>query len=81
MIERVKTFIPSLNSDSFMKHGTAGIRTPVISPEDPIALGILHKTEPFLIISPLLILTKSKASDIQIGIEAAVVFPYLWILL
>ena len=29
------------------------------------------------IISPLLILSDSSASDMQIGIDAAVVFPYL----
>lgn len=43
MIERVKTFIPSLNSDSFMKHGTAGIRTPVISPEGKFVNDILER--------------------------------------
>ena len=33
MVERVKNFIPSLKSEYFIRKGTAGIRTPVISPD------------------------------------------------
>ena len=33
MVKRVKNFIPSLETDYFTKRGTAGIRTPVISPD------------------------------------------------
>jgi len=33
MIERVKKFIPSIKPENFPKRGTAGIRTPVISPQ------------------------------------------------
>jgi len=33
MVERVKKFIPVIKPGDFPKRGTAGIRTPVISPE------------------------------------------------
>ena len=33
MVERVKKFIPAIKPENFPKRGTAGIRTPVISPE------------------------------------------------
>jgi len=33
MIERVKKFIPSIRSSYFSKRGTAGIRTPIITPQ------------------------------------------------
>ncbi len=33
MVERVKKFIPAVKPENFPKRGTAGIRTPVISPE------------------------------------------------
>ena len=33
MVERVKNFIPSLKPEYFIRKGTAGIRTPVISPD------------------------------------------------
>ena len=33
MVQRVMNFIPSLEPNYFTKKGTAGIRTPVISPE------------------------------------------------
>ena len=33
MVERVKKFIPVVRSENFPKRGTAGIRTPVISPD------------------------------------------------
>jgi len=33
MVERVKKFIPAIKPEDFPKRGTAGIRTPVISPE------------------------------------------------
>jgi L-2-hydroxyglutarate oxidase len=33
MVERVKKFIPAIKPDNFPKRGTAGIRTPVISPD------------------------------------------------
>ena len=33
MVERVMNFIPSLKPEYFSRRGTAGIRTPVISPD------------------------------------------------
>jgi L-2-hydroxyglutarate oxidase len=33
MVERVKKFIPAIKPENFPKRGTAGIRTPVISPQ------------------------------------------------
>lgn len=33
MIERVKKFVPSIRTENFLKHGMAGIRTHIITPE------------------------------------------------
>ena len=43
MVKRVKNFIPSLETDYFTKRGTAGIRTPVISPDGEFVTDVLAR--------------------------------------
>ena len=43
MVKRVKNFIPSLETDFFTKRGTAGIRTPVISPDGEFVTDVLAR--------------------------------------
>ena len=43
MIQRVMKFIPSLKPEYFLKKGTAGIRTPVISPEGSFINDVLER--------------------------------------
>ena len=43
MVKRVKNFIPSLETDFFTKRGTAGIRTPVISPDGEFVTDVLSR--------------------------------------
>ena len=43
MVKRVMNFIPSLESSYFTKKGTAGIRTPVISPEGNFIPDVLER--------------------------------------
>jgi (S)-2-hydroxyglutarate dehydrogenase len=42
MIERVQNFIPKIKSEFFSKHGTAGIRTPIITPEGKFLSDVLE---------------------------------------
>ena len=42
MIKRVKKFIPKIHSDYFSERGTAGIRTPLISPEGKFLPDVLE---------------------------------------
>jgi len=43
MVERVMNFIPKLQSDYFTKKGTAGIRTPVISPDGNFVPDVIER--------------------------------------
>ena len=43
MVQRVMNFIPSLEPNYFIKKGTAGIRTPVISPEGNFIPDVLER--------------------------------------
>jgi L-2-hydroxyglutarate oxidase len=42
MVHRVQKFIPKVQPEYFTKHGTAGIRTPVISPKGEFVKDILE---------------------------------------
>jgi L-2-hydroxyglutarate oxidase len=42
MVHRVQQFIPKVQPEYFTKHGTAGIRTPVISPKGEFVKDILE---------------------------------------
>ena len=43
MVQRVMNFIPSLKPDYFTKKGTAGIRTPVISPDGTFISDVMER--------------------------------------
>ena len=43
MVQRVMDFIPSLKPDYFTKKGTAGIRTPVISPDGNFISDVMER--------------------------------------
>ncbi len=42
MVHRVRQFIPKVQPEYFPEHGTAGIRTPVISPKGEFVQDILE---------------------------------------
>jgi len=42
MVHRLQQFIPKVQPECFNKHGTAGIRTPVISPKGEFVKDILE---------------------------------------
>ena len=44
MVHRVQQFIPSIKPEYFIEHGTAGIRTPIITPEGTFLPQILELT-------------------------------------
>ncbi|MFQ5782271.1 MAG: NAD(P)/FAD-dependent oxidoreductase [Nitrosopumilus sp.] len=44
MVHRVQQFIPQVQPEYFTKHGTAGIRTPIISPKGEFVKDILELT-------------------------------------
>jgi L-2-hydroxyglutarate oxidase len=46
MIERVQSFIPSVRPDFFLERGTAGIRTPVISPDGKFVPDVMELVGP-----------------------------------